>query len=101
MNRARWRDQIVPPVVVLGAALLLNPAIPTRVALAPGADAGAVKPTHIVRSAVIAPDGSSIYAHSVTRASRRDNGVARFDLAGASSVVVPPLPESAAFGPTF
>ncbi|HLB44410.1 MAG TPA: hypothetical protein VJK49_03415 [Candidatus Limnocylindrales bacterium] len=201
MNRARWRDQIVPPVVVLGTALLLNAAIPTSllgpatiaagraqppaaaacpppsaiaaavnrhdaagrlpvtldpvistageltaqvlamdtaaglqaidlpaesfvgqpigdllvytshtpatgsvvhlVDLATGCDAVAVKPTHIVRSAVIAPDGSSIYAHSVTRASRRDNGVARFDLAGASSVVVPPLPESDAFGPTF
>ncbi len=70
--------------------------------LATGCDVIAVSVAEIVRSALIDPRGISIYIHSVTRLGRRDNGVQRFDLASsASTPVVPPLPPSDDFGPTF
>jgi hypothetical protein len=70
--------------------------------LATGCDVLAASPAEIVRSAVVSPDGGQVYVHSVTRAGRRDNGVQRVELAtGASELVVPPLPPSDEFGPTF
>lgn len=70
--------------------------------IATGCDVVAVSRADVVRSAVLAPDGASIYVHTLSRAGRGDNGVQRVDLAGsASTMVVPPLPPSDAFGPTF
>jgi hypothetical protein len=70
--------------------------------LASGCDKVAAAPTQIVRSAVLDPSGTALYVHSVSKKGRADNGVARLDLVGGiSTTVVPPLPASDAFGPTF
>jgi hypothetical protein len=70
--------------------------------LATGCDTVAATPAHIVRSAVLDPSASALYVHSVSKAGRRDNGVARLDLAsGISTTVVPPLAPNEEFGPTF
>lgn len=72
------------------------------VEVATGCDVIALLPPEVVRSALIAPDGTSLYVHSVTRGARRDNGVQRFDLATRSTtVVVPPMLPSSDFGPVF
>jgi len=58
----------------------------------------------VVRSAVLAPDGSALYEHRVDRATRRDLGVWRRPLSdrGARSVrVLPGLAPDASYGPTF
>ena len=67
-----------------------------------GCDLVVAEPDDIVRSAILDPSGSAFYLHSVTRGDRRDNGVHRTDLTtGVTSRVVPPLPPSDEFGPTF
>lgn len=72
------------------------------VELSSGCDALVVRPTGIVRSAVLDPTGSSVYVHTVTNPDRNDAGVARYAVDGSGSeLVVPPLPNDAAFGPTF
>ncbi|MEP7158742.1 MAG: hypothetical protein ABI797_04900, partial [Chloroflexota bacterium] len=70
--------------------------------LADGCDKVAAAPAQIVRSAVLDASGSGLYVHSVSKNGRRDNGVARLDLAsGNTTTVVPPLAPNDAFGPTF
>lgn len=70
--------------------------------LASGCDVIAARPAEIVRSALIDAAAAVLYAHTVTLSGRADNGVARIDIAtGAVASVVPPLPASDAFGPTF
>ena len=70
--------------------------------LASGCSARLATPTEIVRSALLDSAGSSVYVHSVSRVGRVDAGVQRFNLAtGVTSPVVPPLPLSDIFGPTF
>ena len=70
--------------------------------LANGCDKVAAAPAQIVRSAVLDESGSALYVHSVSKNGRRDNGVARLDLAsGNTTTVVPPLAPNDAFGPTF
>lgn len=70
--------------------------------LATGCDEVAAAPAQIVRSAVLDPSGAALYVHSVSKVGRRDNGVARLDLASASSTpVMPPLAPNDVFGLTF
>jgi hypothetical protein len=69
---------------------------------ATGCDRRLARPTEVVRSALLAPDGASIYVHRVTQSERHDLGVMRHDLVSGEQVqVVEPLPESDVFGPTF
>jgi hypothetical protein len=61
-----------------------------------------VAPPEIVRSAILDKLASGVFVHSVTKASRADAGVARYDLqTGDSAQVVPPLAASDSFGPIF
>lgn len=57
----------------------------------------------VIRSGLLAPDGTGVYEHRVERASRRDLGVWRRDPAHASApdLLVAPLGPDAAAGPTF
>ena len=60
----------------------------------------------VVRSAVASADGSALYEHRVDRRTRADLGVWRRELAGWRTVgparrVLEPLPDDAAYGPTF
>ena len=56
----------------------------------------------VVRSAVLAPDGSAVWEHRVNRATRADEGVWRRPLDGRPARrVLRGLPFAAAFGPTF
>jgi hypothetical protein len=58
--------------------------------------------TSVVRSAILSPDGRTAWEHRVDRASRADLGVwRRSPAAGATSRVLPPLPDDPRFGPTF
>ncbi len=67
-----------------------------------GCDTRLAVSADVVRSAVIDGTGDAIYAHSVSRAGRDDLGVTRIDLdSGSANRVVPPLPPSPDFGPTF
>jgi len=67
-----------------------------------GCDTIVARPPEIARSAILAADGSAVYAHSVTRAGRKDAGVERHDLAtGAVTQAVPALIPSAELGPVF
>lgn len=57
-----------------------------------GCDTVIARPSEIVRSAILNSDASAVYVHSVMRGSRRDAGVARYDLASdAMTLVVPAL----------
>jgi hypothetical protein len=68
--------------------------------LASGCDTIVARPFQVVRSAIVASDGSAVYVHSVTRSGRRDAGVERYDLAtGAVTSAVPALKPSARLGP--
>jgi hypothetical protein len=59
-------------------------------------------PTEIVRSAVLDKTASALFVHSVTRATRADAGLVRYDLqSGAAAQVVAPLQPSEEFGPVF
>lgn len=70
--------------------------------LATGCDRVLARPADVVRSAKLDAAGTSLYVHSVAGAGRRDAGVTRYDLAtGTTSLVVPALPASERFGPTF
>lgn len=70
--------------------------------LANGCDKVATAAAQIVRSAVLDASGSVLYVHSVSKAGRRDNGVARLNLeSGNTTTVVPPIAPSEPFGPTF
>jgi len=67
-----------------------------------GCDRRLARPTEVVRSALLAPDGGSLFVHRVGKADRRDLGVTRHDLtSGGQMQVVEPLPVSDTFGPTF
>lgn len=67
-----------------------------------GCDVIVAHTSDVVRSALLDPTASAIYAHSVTREGRQDNGIMRVDLSSAeTNLAVPPLPDSDAFGPTF
>lgn len=67
-----------------------------------GCDSRLAQSSEVIRSAIISGAGDAIYLHSVSRAQRNDLGVTRIDLAsGEATLVVPPLPPSADFGPTF
>lgn len=56
----------------------------------------------VVRSAVIAPDGSSIYEHRVDRSTRRDLGVWRRGIGRAEAArVLPPVAADERYGRTF
>ena len=67
--------------------------------VATGCDTIVARPGNIVRSAIIGPDASTIYVHSVARGTRRDAGVTRHDLAtGAQTTVVPALEASRRLG---
>ena len=70
--------------------------------LVTGCDSLLASPSEIVRSAILAVDGTAVYVHSVNKSGRGDAGVARFDLgAGTSTQVVPPLRPSERLGPIF
>ena len=70
--------------------------------LASGCDALIARPVGTVRSAILNPDGTAVYVHSVTYPNRSDAGVARYALDGsAPQAQVPPLPDDARFGLTF
>lgn len=65
-----------------------------------GCDTVIARPPEIVRSAMLDPDASAIYVHSVMKGSRRDGGVTRYDLAsGAMTPVVPALQPVQRIGP--
>jgi hypothetical protein len=69
---------------------------------ASGCDAVIVRPSGVVRSAILDATQSAVYAHSVTFPARADAGVARYALDGSSTrQVVGPLPDDARFGATF
>ena len=70
--------------------------------LVTGCDGLLASPSEIVRSAVLAVDGTSLYVHSVKKTGRADAGVIRFDLVtGISTQAVPPLRPNARLGPIF
>jgi hypothetical protein len=70
--------------------------------LASGCDAVIARPVGTVRSAILNPDGTAIYVHSVTYPNRSDAGVARYALDwSAPQPAVPPAPDDAGFGLTF
>jgi hypothetical protein len=70
--------------------------------LASGCNTLLAAPAEIVRSAVLSPDGASLYVHSVKRSGRADAGVTRFDLAaGTATSVVPGLLPNDRLGPIF
>jgi hypothetical protein len=59
-------------------------------------------PAEIVRSAVLDKTATAVFVHGVTRSTRSDAGVMRFELqSGASSQVVAPLQLSDELGPIF
>jgi len=67
-----------------------------------GCDSLLASPSEIVRSALLSPDGLSLYVHSVKKSGRADAGVTRFDLASSAvTVVVPPLKPNDRIGPIF
>lgn len=67
-----------------------------------GCDVRLAAPREIVRSAVLDPAANALYVHSVTRSSRSDAGVVRYDLAsGSTAHVVEPLQPSDEIGPIF
>jgi hypothetical protein len=69
---------------------------------ASGCDVRLAQPDEIVRGATIDASGRYLFVHSVTHPDRRDGGVIRHDLqSGEQAQVVPRLPDSAYFGPTF
>ena len=56
----------------------------------------------VVRGALLAPDGSTVWEHRVNRVTRADEGVWRRPVAGSPSArVLPGLPANGRFGPTF
>ena len=56
----------------------------------------------VVRGALLAPDGSAVWEHRVNRVTRADEGIWRRPVAGGPSArVLPGLPASGRFGPTF
>ena len=70
--------------------------------LASGCDALLARPAGTVRSAVLNPDGTAMYVHSVTYPNRTDAGVARYALDGsAQQQALPPISDDARFGLTF
>lgn len=72
------------------------------VALETGCDQRLATPANVVRSAVMDATGRFLYIHSVASGDRQDGGVVRHDIVtGAQSRVVPPLPYSEDYGPTF
>ena len=59
-------------------------------------------PTEIVRSAVLDKTATAAFVHSVTRSTRADAGVLRYELqSGGAAQVLSPLPPSDDFGPIF
>jgi hypothetical protein len=72
------------------------------VALETGCDQRLATPADVVRSAVMDASGRFVYIHSVTADERQDGGVVRHDIVTGEQVkVVPPLPYSEEYGPTF
>jgi hypothetical protein len=70
--------------------------------LTSGCDTRLAQSDQVVRGALIDPDGIALYVHSVSRDARDDLGITRIDLSsGVGQQVMPPLPQSDAFGPTF
>ncbi len=70
--------------------------------LASGCDVSLATPTEIVRSGVLDQAANFLYVHSVSRGSRADAGVVRFELAtGRQTQVVAPLRPADDFGPIF
>jgi hypothetical protein len=56
----------------------------------------------VVRGALLAPDGSSVWEHRVNRVTRADEGIWRRPVAGGPSTrALPGMPANGRFGPTF
>ncbi len=89
-------------VVVYTSAPGNGPSEVHAVSLETGCDTRLALRPDIARSAVLDPDGTAVYVHAVSRADRSDAGVTRIELdSGRQELVVPPLPPSDEFGPTF
>ena len=70
--------------------------------LVSGCDTLLAQPPGVVRSALLAADGKSVYVHAVAGAARADAGITRYPIGGGAGVLVmPQLPADARFGPTF
>jgi len=70
--------------------------------LASGCDALIARPPGTVRSAILSPDGSALYVHSVSYPNRTDAGVARYVLDGsAPQQALAAITDDARFGLTF